>query len=186
MFKYLVSICLIIVLNACSKKEAAVVPANKTPTVIVDPIPLSLVGNWELGLVYTYKIPVGKNPINVTYSPLSKTSYINLKSDGNVEYKVIEFATTGFNINTILNLTGKYSIDKDQLKLSYVVNGKTLVNYFKVIAKDDNRMELFQDKNHFLKSIEENKASLELKDYNNAKSEYATLSNLESSSLFRK
>lgn len=186
MNKYFVLICAIIVLNGCSKNKETVSPADKTPTVLVDPIPLSLVGNWELGLVYTYKIPVGKNPINVTYSPMSKTSYINLKTDGNVEFRVLEFATTGFNINTILNLTGKYTIEKDQLKLSYVINGKTLVNYFKVIAKDDNRMELFQDKNHFLKSIEENKPSLELKDYNNAKSEYATLSNLESSSLFRK
>jgi hypothetical protein len=137
-----------LVIFSCSKKD------DSTAS------PSGIVGNWELDYVFDYRAVASKPPINATTNALPKTNFIVFTSDGKATFKKLSFATYGVNSFETKDYTHTYTVEGDLIKFVLDNAGKKTVNYLRIKSGNAPELVLKQDKELFLKALEENKTIL--------------------------
>ncbi len=165
---------ILISLFSCQQNEVPVeLPAAIPIAVVPEPAVVtpvfeanSFVGNWYVTKIFNLATPIGKSPKNATISLPAYNSFLVMEDNGKASLSRLSISNYGFDPYNLDSFLAAFAIDKDILKLTVTISGKKYVNYFKVKSVTAKNMVLFQDKALFIKALEDKKATVGEKSYN--------------------
>ena len=160
-------------LFSCQKSDIVADLPAALPTIVLAEPPVvvptitsnSLLGNWYITKILNYATPIGKNPKNATVTVPAFNSFLVMDENGKASLSRIGIANYGFDPFNTGSYLATYTIDKDILKLSVIIEGKKYINYLKVKSITAKSLVLFQDKPLYIKALEENKVTVGEKSY---------------------